>query len=38
MKEAQQHLVGKLTENFETVKEENKHLKIHVWLFATPWL
>ena len=37
MKQAQQYQVGKLTENFEKVKEENKNLKIHVLLFATPW-
>ena len=30
MKEAKQHQAGKLTENFEKVKEENKNLKIHV--------
>ena len=37
MKKAQQHQAGKLTENSEKVKEENKNLKIHVWLFVTPW-
>ena len=30
MKKAQQHQAGKLTENSEKVKEENKNLKIHV--------
>ena len=37
MKQALQYQVGNLTENFEKVKEENKNLKIHVLLFATPW-